>query len=594
MKGRRSEVTRVSPKRFTTPLVELRRRLRTVESLAGAGFRRRWTIATILGISSGVLEAIGAVLFLVFMAAVADPDAFDGDATGGLQPVLEQLDRIGTAWLAVSLIVFYLVRACASLLQTYWQNRTADEEGARLSARVLRAYLALPLRVQREVPSAEVMRDVNDSGHGMARQMFLPLLNVLAEVVLVVAMAVVLFLAAPVITLIAVVVLGTIVVGVLLLMQPKLAQLGRDAQVALVENLKWVRQSIEGARDIKSYAAEAMFHDRFTESRGRFILAMYRSSTLNGAPRVAIETSFILFVVTLVLVVAAAEETAALLPTLALFAYVAFRLLPALNRIALAFSMMRFGGAIAAELGATLARLEPMAEPGLPRTRRQIEEFIELRNISFRYANHQVLNDVSLTIRRGEIVGILGPSGGGKSTLLDILAGLLLPDEGAVLVDGEEVVSLRHAGVPVAIVSQNAFIADDSLEANIAFGLQPEERNDEKVTAAIRAVNLDPLVAQRVDGASMAVGESGSALSGGQRQRVALARAIYREAELTAIDEGTSALDEVTERAVLAELIEAAKGRTLVIVSHSPGAISACDHVYELVGGHLRPALVDR
>lgn len=594
MKDGRSVILRLLPARLVAPFTELRRRLRTVESLAGPDFRRRWTIATLLGIASGLLEAVGAVLFLVFMAAVADPETFDKGATGGLQPILKLLDRLGTTWLGVTLIAFYLVRAGASIFQSYWQNRIADEEGARLSARVLWAYLALPLRSQREVPSAEVMRDVNDSSHSMARHMFLPLLSVLAELVLIVAMAIVMFLAAPMITLLAFLVLGAIVVGILRLIQPRLARLGRDAQAALGENLKWVRQSIEGARDIKSYAAERMFHDRFTESRGRFILAMYRSSTLNGVPRFTIETAFILFVVAMVLVVAAAGKTEALLPTLALFAYVAFRLLPALNRIAFAFSTMRFGGAIAAQLGATLTRLEALAEPDLPPQQRRIEQAVELRNISFRYGDHQVLEDVSLTIQRGEVVGIVGPSGGGKSTLLDILAGLLLPDEGTVRLDGEDVPSLRHTGVPVAIVSQSAFIADDSLQANVAFGLQPNERDDAKVARVIQAVNLDPLMAQRDDDASMLVGESGSALSGGQRQRVALARAIYREAELTVVDEGTSALDEATEKAVLAELFQAMKGRTVVIVSHSPSALTACDHVYELVEGRLRPALVDR
>lgn len=594
MKDHRRRLSAVLPSRVTAPLAELRRRVRTVESLAGSGFRRRWAIATILGIVSGVLEAIGAVLFLVFMAAVADPAAFDGTATGGLQPVLGLFEPLNTAWLAVTLIAFYLLRAATNILQSYWQYRTADEEGARLGARVLRAYLALPLRVQREVPSGEVMRDVNDSSHGMARQMFHPLLSVLAEAILVVAMAVLLFLAAPAITVIAVVVLGTIVVLVLRLIQPRLAQLGRDAQGALAENLKWVRQSIEGARDIKAYAAEAMFHERFTDSRRRFITAMYRSSTINGVPRVAIETAFILFVVTLVLVLTASGETETLLPTLALFAYVAFRLLPAVNRVALAFSTMRFGGAIAAQLGTTLARLDALAEPAFPPANRRVNESIELRDISFGYGEHQVLNQISLTIRRGEIVGIVGPSGGGKSTLVDVLTGLVLPDDGVVLVDGEEVTSLRDAGVPVAIVSQSAFIADDSLEANVAFGLQAVERDDEKVAAAIRAVRLDPLVTQRDEGVSMPVGESGSALSGGQRQRLSLARAIYREAELTVVDEGTSALDEATEHAVIAELLEAAKGRTLVMVSHSRSAISACDHVYELVDGRIRPSLVDR
>lgn len=577
--------------RLNAPLVEFRRRLAIVQSLLGSDFRRRWIFATFLGVGAGALEAVSAVLFLVFLGAVADPRSF-GDGATSLNPAFDWVGRISTTSLAVALLAFYVVRAVVSLFQSYWQFRAADEEGARLASRVLQAYLKLPLIHQRAMPSAQVMRDVNDSSHGLARQMFQPLLTVLAEALLVLAMAVLLFVTLPLMTLVVVLILGVIFVGTLRLTQPKLARLGCESQSALTDSLKWVRQSIEGARDIKAYGAEQMFQSRFSEARSRFIGAMHRSSTLTGAPRVVIETAFILFVVVLVMVVNSAGETETLVPTLALFAYVALRLLPALNRIALAFTLMRFGGAIASELSATLARLEALAEPNLPPLDRPIRESVELRDVSFRYGEHQVLDRVSLTVSRGEVVGIVGPSGGGKSTLLDILAGLLAPHEGQVLLDGQEVRSLRHAGVSVALVSQTAFVADDSLEANVAFGLTPDQVDRSRVGRVLRAANLESMVGQRTQGVAGEVGESGNTLSGGQRQRVVLARAMYREAELTIVDEGTSALDESTERSVIEDLVEGLRGKALVIVSHRPSALLKCDRVYELSGGFLQPALV--
>lgn len=577
--------------RLAAPVVEFRRRLAIVQSLLGADFRRRWGFATFLGVGAGLIEAASAVLFLVFLGAVAEPGSFRGGSTT-LEGVFGWLNRISTTSLALALVAFYGIRAVVSIFQSYWQFRAADEEGARLASRVLRAYLRLPLISQREMSSAQVMRDVNDSSHGLARQMFQPLLTVLAEVLLVFAMALLLFVTLPLMTVVVVVVLGLIFVGTLRVTQPRLAHLGRESQSALTDSLKWVRQSIEGARDIKAYGASEMFESRFAGARSRFVGAMYRSSTVAGAPRVVIETSFILFVVVLVLVVNSAGQTETLLPTLALFAYVALRLLPALNRIALAFTLMRFGGAIASELSATLARLEGLAEPELPRLDKPIRESVELRDVSFRYGNHLVLDRVSLSVSRGEVVGVVGPSGSGKSTLLDILAGLIPPSDGRVLLDGEEVQSLREAGVPVAIVSQSAFVADDSLEANVALGIAEEDIDRTKVERVLRAAKLESMVEQRSQGAATAVGESGNTLSGGQRQRVALARAMYREAELTIVDEGTSALDEATERSVVADLVEALKGKTLVIVSHRASALLKCDRVYELSQGRLQLAPV--
>lgn len=578
--------------RFLAPIREFQRRLRTVEALTGPQFRRRWATATFLGVVNGLMEALGAILFLGFLATVANPQIFDASTTGPLGTLLTRLNDMGTAWLVLTVIGFYFLRAAISILQSYWQFRIADEEGARLSGRILYAYLALPLREQRELSSAEISRDINDSTYGLARQMFQPMLNVLAEAVLILGLVALLVVTAPLVTAVAVAVLGLILIGALRLTQSKIAQLGRDAQTALAQNLKWIRQSIEGARDIKSYAVQHVFHDRYLRSREKFVAAMYRSAALAGVPRIAIETSFVLFIVALVLITSGGSDSASLLPTLGMFAYVALRLIPALNRIAFSIATMRFGGAIAAELSTKLARMESMAESSLPIERRRIIDGVRLEDVSFSYGSHQVLEKLSLSIRRGEVVGIFGESGSGKSTLLDILAGLLEPDAGAVFVDDEEVTSLRHAGVPVAIVSQTAFVADDSVEGNVALGLDSNERDDAKIIEAVRAAGLESFVAQRDDGTKAAVGESGSRLSGGQRQRVALARALYREAELTILDEGTAALDEATERSVLRKLVSSLKGRTLVIVSHRLTALDACDAVYELVEGHLRPATI--
>jgi ABC-type multidrug transport system fused ATPase/permease subunit len=312
--------------------------------------------------------------------------------------------------------------------------------------------------------------------------------------------------------------------------------------------------------------------------------------TLGGIPRVGTETVFVVFIVgTLLVTQLAGGSPADKFPVLGLFAYSALRILPAVNRMLLSLTNLKSGQAALDIVHADLARLDafpaPVSEPALG-----FESAIVLDGISFRYdaGTPDVLAGIDLVITKGSSVGLVGPSGGGKSTLIDVLVGLLEPTSGSVLVDGVDI-RAHVAGwqANLGMVPQVVFLTDDSLRRNIAFGLPDDEIDDERVAAAVTMAQLDELVAGLPAGLDTSVAEAGVRLSGGQRQRVVIARALYREPAVLILDEGTSALDNLTEAQII-ETLNRLKGRfTVIAVAHRLSSVQDCDQIVVVEGGRI-------
>jgi ATP-binding cassette subfamily C protein len=280
-------------------------------------------------------------------------------------------------------------------------------------------------------------------------------------------------------------------------------------------------------------------------------------------------------------------------PLLGLYAYAGFRVIPSANRIVFLLSEIRFGRAaldrVRGDL-ALIARNVPggAAEPSDSDLR--FEERLDLERVSYTYEQGAgpVITDLSLTIRRGESIGIVGATGAGKSTLVDLVVGLLEPTAGRLAVDGVDIRTRlaswqRHIGY----VPQSAFLIDDTLRRNIAFGIPDREIDERRVQAATQRAQLESLVASLPEGLATTVGERGVRLSGGERQRVGIARALYHEPAVLVFDEATSALDSRTE-AELTRAIEALRGdTTLVLVAHRLSSVRHCDRLVLLRDGRI-------
>lgn len=353
---------------------------------------------------------------------------------------------------------------------------------------------------------------------------------------------------------------------------------------------KWLHHIVEGIKDIKTGRREAYFESRFAEASAECARSDYLKQFWVRLPTLCIESVMVLTVLLYILFfVRSGKRLMDYLPGLSALAWTAVRLLPAFSRINA--GLTQIGYARASIEAICLAMQETQARTDaarIPQRDVSISRGIELRRVSYAYENRprSVLREVDMEIPAGASVGIIGQSGAGKTTLLDVLLGLLVPEQGEVLIDGIPIGQCYDSYLQkVAYVPQDTFLLDDTIRCNVALGEEPDAVDDGRVWAALEQADLARMVRELPDGLDTYVGERGVRLSGGERQRLGLARAMYQAPAMIVFDEATSSLDLETEAAVLRSISKLQGKKTLVIVSHRPSAIEQCDLIYHVRDG---------
>jgi ABC-type multidrug transport system fused ATPase/permease subunit len=283
------------------------------------------------------------------------------------------------------------------------------------------------------------------------------------------------------------------------------------------------------------------------------------------------------------------KPTGALLPTIGLFAAAAFRFMPSVNRVILAMQAVRFSLPVIDSLHGELTLLNANMPP-LPGVPFSFQKELRLSNVTFSYpgADGVALNGISLSIPRGSTVGFIGGSGAGKTTLVDVILGLLSPNDGRVTVDWVDIGSnLRGWQDRIGYVPQAIFLTDDTLRRNVALGLPEEQIDESSVWRALESAQLDEFVRELPAGLNTVVGERGVRLSGGQRQRIGIARALYHNPDVLVLDEATSSLDIDTESGFMAAVRSLHGKKTILIVAHRLSTVAQCDSLYRLNEGRL-------
>jgi ATP-binding cassette subfamily C protein len=572
-------------------LIRLFRRARF---LVDADKRGRWVALMILAAVQSLTEALGAVLVVALVGLITTPSAgLDLPVIGQLEPARFGLDEHGLLLAFGGFVaVFFLLRAGLVVVQSYLQNRVAWSAGARLSARLLEGYLSMPFAYHLRRNSAEIIRNSSDTVTQVIASVWVPGVTLASESFVIIALLAVMVTASPLAVGLAALLFAPLLLVVAKVIQPRLALLGRRSQAATATGYQWLQQSLGGLRDVLVFGREEFFTRSFTASRAELSRTMFLRNVLVDIPRVALETVAVLLIVAFLAVSVLSDSTVqSTLPVLGLFGYAMLRLMPSLNRVVMYVNHLRFGSAAVDILYDELVELESASRPRetglepLPFARE-----IKLEGVSFEYdaGAAAVLCDVNLSIRKGESVGIVGPTGGGKTTLIDVIAGLLRPSEGRVLVDGVDVsMAASRWQRQLGVVPQTLFLLDDTLRRNIAFGLDEQNIDDGAVAAAARMAQLEEFVAALPEGLETVVGERGVRLSGGQRQRVAIARALYSNPEVLIFDEGTSALDTATEEEVVRALGQLRGQRTMITVAHRLTTVRECHRILLMESGRL-------
>jgi ATP-binding cassette subfamily C protein len=571
----------------------LRTLLRDARELIGKDDKSRWILVVLVAVLASAAEAMGAVMIYVLLRIVNDPTTgLDVPVVGNLKeqfPDTAQNTLIGVVIAAIG--VFFLLRAAVAILQARLQNRTANETGAELSRRLLIGYLQLPWSFHLVRNSSESIRNATTSVTEVVTCVLLPIVMLLAEGLVVAAMVTVMLVIAPLATLSAVLLLAPLVFLLLRLVQPRLLRAGQGTQAAHKDSLQAIQQTLGGLREIKVLGREEWFEQEFTDIRKQMARALVSRAILAEVPRIAIETTLLLLIVlflgTTILTGGAAQDS---ITVLGLFAYAALRVMPGLNRAVSQINTLRYGGPALSAVVEDLRIVEAIESKRQSVDPLPFERTVALEGVSFRYAgaDQDALSDIDLAIRRGESIGVIGPTGSGKSTLVDVLLGLLTPTAGRVAVDGRDIAQAPAAWQRnLGVVPQSVFLIDDTVRRNVALGVADADIDEAALAEALSLAQLDEVIAGLPDGLDTRLGEMGIRLSGGQRQRVAIARALYIRPSVLLFDEGTSALDSETEAEFVEALTRLRGERTILTVAHRLSTVAACDRVVLVRAGRI-------
>ena len=552
----------------------------------------------VLMIIGAFLEVVSISLFVPVIMAILTPEADSAD--GPLFLVGRIVNGSGSRFVLygiILLICIFVVKTGFLLFEYRQQFRFIYRNRLAVQKKLLHAFFSRPYEYYLHAQTGETLR-VMQGDVVRTFELMQMLLSFAADMIVSAALILTVFLISPVMTAF---VSGILLVLILLIakkLKPYQKKQGKRRNLLTARMNKWLMQAVHGIREIRIGRKESYFEDGFLRDGENAIQIDQAQDLLNSVPRVLIETVSICAVLAVMAIrLAMGVSPEVLIPEVSAFAMAAVKILPCANKIALAINQTAYSSASLdkvlgmlgsgvyegeEEMTAHRAGEEP-AEKKRPCP--DFHDSITFRQISYRYPGTEtdILREASFEIRHGESVGLIGPSGAGKTTVVDVLTGLLSPVSGRILIDGIDARTAYDGWLPhIGYIPQMVFMMDDTIRANVAFGCPDEERDETRIWEVLEEAQLAAFVRSLPEGLETQIGERGVRLSGGQRQRIGIARALYDRPELLILDEATSALDLDTERAVMDSVYRLQGQRTMVIITHRPSAITRCDRIYEV------------
>ena len=537
--------------------------------------------------------SIGAVV--PFLGVLAAPDrAF---AHPMLQPLIRFLGITEPTGLIVPVAVIFCLCAIASGVLRYLllvvQTRVTYAVGADLSVSIFERTLNQPYLVHVSRNSSEIIAGVSNKANELIVSLLYPMAMIVSSLIMLTIVLTALVMVEPEITL-STIAAFALFYGVMSGVSKKeLGDIGRIVAVQYGVVIKLIQEGLGGIRDILLDGTQRTFVANYRRSEESLRTSRATLQIMSGTPRFVIETLGTIFIVGLALYLTGGiDGFGVVIPVLGVVALAAQRLIPVMQQLYSAWAAIEGGQSSVNDALNLLEQPMPLQTKATAETDvLPFESTIELKGISFQYGPSlpEVLSNISLTIPKGSRFGVIGETGSGKSTFLDIVMGLMLPTAGELRVDDRllNADTMRSWQRQIAHVPQAIYLADTSVAENIAFGLRPEEIDRDRVMAAARTAQIHDVVQSLPQGYDTLVGERGVRLSGGQRQRIGIARALYKRASVIVLDEATSALDTQTERAVMDAIHALPQKITMLIVAHRHSTLQQCTAVVEIENGKV-------
>jgi ABC-type multidrug transport system fused ATPase/permease subunit len=556
--------------------------------------RERWKLGalSLLLFGGSLLEVVGIGIILPFIKIVGDPAAVLTNprinpwlTRFGLETPRSIIIAACTLLLALSLLKGIYVALTMRTAYRFTYNKVLS-----LTRQLLMNYLRAPYLFHVQRNTADLVKNITFEteavGGVLKFALFLP-----TEIIVVLGLAILLLVTQPGVGMLGIAVLGLLMWSVSAYSRKELVQLGKIRGEEHGRMIQWVNQSLGGVKEVKLLGRERFFADALARAGRRYTNALYRSTLITQLPRVILETSAALLIVLFVLVVLlSGRDMKTVVGALALFGMAIVRLVPSATRITNGLHTMRFYAHAVTSVGEGLRVVQSSEQTPATGAPIKFESAIRLENLGFHYPQDTTdsLRDVSLEIPRGARAAFVGSSGAGKTTLANLVLGLLQPTSGRILVDGVDVQqNLRAWQNHLGYIPQDIYLIDDTIRRNIAFGLTDDKIDDLAVWRALEAAQLASFVRALDGGLDAQVGERGVRISAGQRQRIGIARALYHDPDVLVLDEATSALDNETERQFAGAINALAQRKTIIIIAHRLTTVRDCDIIYLMEGGRV-------
>lgn len=557
--------------------------------------RSQFGLLLLLMVLASFAEIISIGAVLPFLGVLTAPQRVFEHAAA--QPLIQALGLSEPTQLLLPLTIAFGVAAIVAgtmrLLLLWVSTRLSFATGADLSISIYRRTLYQPYAVHCARNSSEVITGISTKANQVIYQTIVPVLTLISSSIMLIVILVALLAVNPMIALLAFGGFGLIYALIIRLTRKRLLIDSQRIAHESIQVIKSLQEGLGGIRDVLIDGNQAAYCQIYRNADLPLRRAQGNSYFISISPRFGMEALGMLLIALLAYALAQQEDgVAKAIPVLGALALGAQRLLPVLQQAYNAWSQIR-GGQMS--LQDTIALLEqPLpAHADQPVSEAlSFKQQIQLQQLAFRYsgATPWILRDINLTIPKGSRIGFIGATGSGKSTLIDIIMGLLTPTEGTLAIDGQVITAenQRTWQQHIAHVPQSIFLADSTVAENIAFGIPKKHIDHERVRLAAQQAQIAESIESWSDQYQTFVGERGIRLSGGQRQRIGIARALYKQADVIVFDEATSALDTETEQAVMQSIESLSNDLTLIIIAHRLTTLRNCTQIVELGDGHIK------